>query len=120
MAKKKGKSHRIGSFGRSAGGIAGTVLPAMAYGAMRAKLSNALTPITSKLPLGNISDEVGIGILAILAKRTLGKRMPIVANVANAALMIESARIGEAIITGQVGLGGSSSSSSMAGVRVYG
>jgi hypothetical protein len=100
MARRR-KSFKTRSYGKATG-ILGVALPAMAYGAVREKISTAITPYTNKIPLGNISDEVGMGILAILAKRTIGKKAPFVAKIADAALVIESARIGEAVIKGNV------------------
>lgn len=114
MARHARKSY---SRGKSYG-IVGTVAAAAAYGAFRNQLSNALMPLTNKIPLGNISDEVGLGIAAIVAKKYLGKKMPIIAKVADAALVIESARIGEAAISGQLG-GITSPSSNTAIVNNY-
>lgn len=94
------------------GGLMMSILGGMAYGAVRQKASDALAPFTAKIPLGNISDEVAMGAIAILAKKTVGRKMPLIKDIANAAIAIESARIGEAIITGQVGLGGMTASSS--------
>jgi len=105
MARRKSYSRKSSGYGSLMGTLAG----AAAYGAVRSKLSNALKPMTDKIPLGNISDEVAIGVLAILAKKTIGKKMPIVHKVADAALVVEAARIGEAAMTGQ--LGGMSTSS---------
>lgn len=105
------RSKGIKHYGKKYGGMMAQVLGAGIYGAVREKASNALMPITSKVPLGNISDEVVLGISAILLKRTLGRKMPIVAKIADAGIVIESARIGEAIVNGQVGLGGSTTSS---------
>jgi len=102
------KSYRKKS--SSMGGLIPTVLGAALYGAVRQKASDALIPITSKIPLGNISDEVLLGALAILGKKTLGRKMPMLNPVFQGAIVIESARIGEAIATGQLGLGMSSSS----------
>ena len=98
------KRNRMRSGGT--GSLIGTVLGAAAYGAFREKISNALAPVTSKVPLGNISDEVVLGGLAIVLKRTIGKRMPLINPILQGAIVIESARIGEAMINGQVGIGG--------------
>ena len=95
---KKSYSSRSKSYG-----IVGTVAAAAAYGAFRNQLSNALKPLTDKIPMGNVSDEIGLGIAAIVAKKYLGKKMPMVAKIADAALVIESARLGEAAISGQLG-----------------
>lgn len=75
-------------------------LDAMIYGALRAKMSSALEPITNKIPLGNVSDEVGMGLLTYLvAKNTSG----MVSEVAKKGLVIENARIGEALASGTLG-----------------
>ena len=94
------------------GGLIPTVLGAGVYGAFRQKISDMLTPVTSKVPLGNIADEVVLGATAVLLKKFIGRKMPILNPVFQGAIVIESARIGEAIATGQVSMTGSSSSSS--------
>jgi hypothetical protein len=93
---------------RTAGGEATMSLVAGSaiYGAIRQKASDMLAPVTAKLPLGNISDEVVLGTAGyLLAKKTSG--LP--RQIGKAALVIEAARVGEAIMTGQVGLGGNAS-----------
>ena len=78
------------------------LLAAGVYGAFREKLSNMLTPITSKIPLGNIADEaVLFGAGYLVAKKTSG----VLKEVGKAAMFIEAARLGEAVISGQIGLG---------------
>lgn len=77
------------------------------YGAVREKISNALTPLTSKVPLGNVADEVVLFSLGYLANRKLSNKT--FKAIGQAAMAVEAARIGEAVVTGQVGLGGSSS-----------
>lgn len=68
------------------------------YGAVRSKLSNLLAPITSKVPLGTIGDEA----VLFVAAQQLGKRMrdKTIKSVASAAMAVEAARIGEAMIDG--------------------
>lgn len=109
MAKKrKGffKKHYSKSAGVSPEGL---ILPSMIYGAVREKASNMLTPITSKVPLGNVADEVVLGGIAyFVAKKFSSNKM--IRDVARAALTVEAARLGEAVINGQVGLGGTSTS----------
>ena len=92
-------------------GLLSTLLSAGTYGAFRARVSNYLSQYTSKIPLGNISDEVGMGLLCILGKRFIGRKVPLAKKVFDAGLYIECARIGEAVATGQVGLGTSKASS---------
>lgn len=77
------------------------------YGAVRQKASNALAPITAKVPLGSIADEVVLGGLSYLgAKKLKG----IAKDVCIAGMTIEAARIGEALISGAI-LSSSSTSS---------
>lgn len=89
-------------------GVLGTILGAMGYGAVRAKVSNYLSPYTSKIPLGTISDEVGMGLMCILGKKFLGRKVPMLKKVFDAGLVIESARIGEVVATGGLSLGSTS------------
>lgn len=88
-----------------------TVGSAMVYGGARQYISNAIAPVTSKIPLGSISDEVGLGIGAYLLHRMVKNKM--VRAFAKGAIIIESARVGEAIVQGQVGFGGSTTSAAM-------
>lgn len=74
---------------------------AMIYGGARGYLSNMLAPIVSKIPLGNVADEIAFGALNyFVAKNTKG----FIRNVALKGLVIENARLGEAVATGQLGL----------------
>jgi hypothetical protein len=75
---------------------------AMLYGAGRQMISAYIEPVTSKIPLGNIADEIGMGILSYVAYKNIN--MPLVKKAAYAGLIIESARLGEAIKSGQVSL----------------
>jgi len=101
-------------------GLIATVFGAGVYGAVRAKVSTYLQQYTSKIPLGNISDEVGMGLLCILGKKFLGRKVPMLKKVFDAGIVIESARIGEAVATGTLGLGSIGNSSSNVGVFTYG
>lgn len=91
---------------------------AMIYGALRSKSSNYLAPYTSKIPLGNVSDEVGMFGAAYLAKKFLFKKAGIMRDALTIGQGIEMARVGEAIINGQVGLniGGASAPSTSGNV----
>lgn len=88
----------------------GTTLMALGgaaiYGGVRAKMSQALSPLTSKIPLGEISDEVGMLGVNLAVGRFLGRKIPILRSITKAGMLIEAARIGEAVAMGQVGLGG--------------
>jgi len=86
--------------GSSSGSSKGLLLGAVAYGAFREKISNMLTPITARIPLGNITDEVALGVLAYYGQKKLSN--PMLKNVCKAALTIEAARIGEALISGSM------------------
>lgn len=84
----------------------------MAYGAVRQYAATAIQPLTSKIPLGNVSDEVAMGLINwMVAKKTSG----LIHNVAMKGLVVENARIGEAIVSGQIGIGGTSAGGQMLG-----
>jgi len=73
---------------------------AMIYGGARGYISNMLQPLTSKIPLGSIADEVIMGgACYLVAKNTSG----LIKDVALKGLIIENARLGEAVATGQIG-----------------
>jgi len=99
MAKKKSYFSRRKS---GLSGLTATILGAGIYGALRERMSNALAPVTAKIPLGNISDEVGMGLALILAKKFIGRKVPMIKQVADAGITIEAARIGVAIANGEV------------------
>lgn len=77
-------------------GNIGSMLSAGLYGGVRAKISNALEPVTAKLPGGEISDEIGMLALAYLAKGAVKGDLK---QIPKAAMTIEAARIGEFIMT---------------------
>lgn len=87
-------------------GVLGMLVGAGLYGAFREKVSAYISPYTSKLPLGNISDETGMIALSYLGKKFIGGRVPIAGDVFKAGMLIEAARIGEAVATGTTGLSG--------------
>lgn len=123
MARRKFRASRRSYFkvrksrssGGSWGGLVGTVVGAGVYGALRTKAAQAVQPLTANLPFGNIADEIALGGLAVILKKTVGKKMPMLNPVLNGAIAIESARIGEAIAMGQLGIGQSTSSTSNSG-----
>lgn len=78
-------------------------LSAMLYGGVRAKTSNLLAPYTSRIPLGNVSDEVGMLAVTTLGKKFLFKKAGTFRDALTAGQTIELARIGEAIASGQLG-----------------
>lgn len=112
------KSHRKSGFMGGFGGL-GKMLGAGVYGAGREYLSNLVAPVTEKVPLGTISDEVVmIGALS-LGKKFLGRRVPMVNDVANAGILIESARIGATLASGGFSMAGGAASAS-GGMKVIG
>lgn len=104
---RRGRSRRSGE-----GGVMGALVGAAIYGAIRAKAAAFVTPYTNKLPLGNISDEVGLGVLAWAGDKFVGRRFPMARPLFKGAMIVEGARIGEAIATNSVGMGGGASGSS--------
>lgn len=117
MGKRKTRKYtarRVSSYrpkrrySRKSSGMKGEtalMLGAGLYGAVRSKLSNAISPYTSKIPAGNISDEIGMAIALHFSGKFLGKKVPLVKEVVKAGKTIEYARIGEAVAQGQLGLG---------------
>ena len=86
------------------------------YGAARQKLSDLAQPITNAIPLGNVADELVLGVGGYyLAKKS---SMPLLKSIGRAAMTIEAARIGEAVATGA--LGGMSTASSGSSSNYYG
>lgn len=78
----------------------GLILPSMAYGAVRSKASDALRPISNMVPLGGVADEIVLGGLAYLGAKKLNNKMA--KDFCRAALVVESARLGEAVLNGGV------------------
>lgn len=74
-----------------------------AYGALREKVSNVIAPLTSKIPIaGNISDEIGMfGLSYLIHKNMKSKQAKMIAL---AGMLVESARIGDGVVSGQVNL----------------
>ena len=92
-------------------------LDAIIYGAARQKVSNLIQPVTGMIPLGTVADEVGMGLVCYFtAKNTSG----MIRNVALKGLVIENARLGEALVQGNL-LGSLGSSSTQTNnVALYG
>jgi hypothetical protein len=100
---------------RSSTGMKGEtalLLGAAAYGGVRAKLSGMLMPYTNKIPLGNVSDEVGMYLALHFGGKFLGNKIPLGKQIIKSGKTIEAARIGEAVARGQLGLGNNASSNS--------
>jgi hypothetical protein len=98
---------------RSSGAFSGMawLLGAGIYGAGRAKMAQAISPITSKIPLGGYADNVGMIGLAWAAKRFIGGKVPLVKDIANSAMIVEAALIGQELISG-TGISGATSNNS--------
>ena len=98
--KRTRRSHRASGGGNQS--LVRMILPALVYGAVRQKISGMVQPITTQFagPLGNIADEATMIGVAVLAKKFV--KNPMVSQMANAAIMIEAAQIGQAIASGQV------------------
>lgn len=97
MAKRRSK--RYGRRRSKSGGMKATaiLLSAGIYGALRSKVSNALIPITAKIPLGSVADEAALfGVSYLLNKKTSG----LLKSVGLMGMAVEGARIGEAVIDG--------------------
>lgn len=82
------------------GSVQAIQFDAMIYGGLRGYTSDLLKPLTSKIPLGSIADELVMGVANyFIAKNTSG----MIKNIALKGLTIENARLGEAIATGDLG-----------------
>ena len=106
MPKRKRKVSRKRKTASVWGINTGKAMAAGLYGAGRARASVLLAPYTSKIPAGAVSDEVGMIVVAQLLKRMVFKRAGIAREALTAGQAIEFARIGEALATGQINLGG--------------
>ena len=98
---KRVKHHNSKKNGSLFSGIGGIVqIDSMLYGAVREKISNVISPYTSKIPLGGISDEIGMALIDYLAAK---KGSGMIRDIGLKGLVIENARVGDAIVSG-VGL----------------
>lgn len=86
---KKAKSGASKSFFK---GPVGGMLAAGLYGGVRQKISNALAPVTARVPAGEISDEVVMLGVCFAGSKMLPKGFRAPAKVG---MYIEAARIGE-------------------------
>lgn len=93
-------------------------LPAAAYGAARERVSNFLLPVSSKIPLGSVADEAAMLAVSWFAAK---KGSGMLAKAGMAGMTIESARIGEAIASGEAFnfFGAKKSESSGGGATVF-
>lgn len=109
MARKRSFKRRAVGFARKAarrGGVGNSAallqVDAMAYGAVRQYVSSTIAPVTSKIPLGTLSDEIGMGLVCWGVAKYAGKGM--LGNIARKGLVIENARVGEALVNGGLGV----------------
>jgi len=73
------------------------VIGAGIYGAGREYVSDKLSPITSKVPLGDLADEATMGVLSYFVaqgKIPLVNKIPYSKEIGKAGLTIEAARVG--------------------------
>ena len=91
VAKKTTKRSRNMSKGMFSGKF-GNLLAAAAYGAVRGKISNALAPVAARVPAGEISDEVVMMGVNLLAEKALPAQFREAARQGQA---IEAARLGD-------------------------
>lgn len=117
VARKKRRMSR-----RSKGGTIAKFGGVFLYGATREAISNRLAPITQRIPLGGISDEVGMLTALWLGKKFVFKRAGILRDMATDGMKLEVARLGEAVVNGELGLGifGSSSKNGVQPATVIG
>jgi hypothetical protein len=94
MAKKKSKKFKKVSRALDPMKI---LIGAGLYGAVREPAANFITPVTSKIPLGSVADELVLGLLGWFGYK---KGKGIVKDISLGALAIEGARIGEQIRKG--------------------
>lgn len=101
-APKRRRSYRRSSSGVSRKELVGTAVGAMAYGALRDRVSAAISPVTSRFGgfLGTLADEAGMAAVSYFAMKS---RMPFLKKVGKAGFAIEMARVGSGL---SQGLGG--------------
>ena len=100
-------------------GVAGIALSGALYGAGRQYVSDALVPLTARVPLGNWADEAVMlaTTWAVWKKKIpIVKKLPMASKVGQAGFIIESARIGAQLANGRM----SSTSNTVENGHVYG
>jgi len=114
--RRKARSRRSGGFmkarsrrssGSGTGALLGVAAAAAVYGFGRPYLEKAISPVTSKIPLGGFADEAVLGAVGYFAAKGKFGNNKIVKNIGMAMLVIESARVGSAV--GSTMISGSSS-----------
>jgi len=104
MAKRRKAKRSVKRSSKVLGINTAAIMGPLLYGAVRARTSALIAPYTVKIPLGNIGDEVGMYALASLGKKFVFKKAGIVRDALSAGQVIELARIGDAIASGELGL----------------
>lgn len=102
---------RRSSKGTSSGSTAMQLIAAGLYGAGRGWLANFIAPVTARIPFGGIADEVGMLGANWAIGKFIGGKVPLLRQATKAGMLIESAAIGQAIVSGGLSMGGGSSSS---------
>lgn len=111
MAKRKGTYRRSRSSGSSVK-PAQILIGGGLYGAVRRYIDGWVKPITSKIPLGTIADEVALFTAAYFLNKNVKDKTA--KQVAQAGMVVEAARIGEALSDGSAFAGMGSSSNGAA------
>lgn len=104
MVKRKSTKRRTKRSSSIMGINVAKALAAALYGAIRGRTSNMLAPYTSRIPLGNVSDEAGMLLATTLGKKFLFKGSGTMRDALTAGQTIELARIGEAAASGSLGI----------------
>lgn len=113
MVKRRRSGRGSKNFGLKK--MSGLLVGAGIYGALRERISDGIAPLTSKIPIGSIADEVVLLFAgSLVAKKTKG----MLSDVGRAAAVIEASRIGVALSDGSAFSRGMSSSSSFSPVTV--
>lgn len=102
---------RSRSRSRSRSGMGG-IMPLVAagiYGAGRGFIASKVEPLTSKIPLGSLSDNVGMLGINWALNKYVGNKIPLVKQATSAGLLIEAAMIGAELA--QTGFGTTTGSS---------
>jgi hypothetical protein len=100
----KRKSHKASK--GLLGGEMGIIIGGAAYGAGRQYVAKAIEPLTSKIPLGNYADNIGMGLLSYFVakgKIPLINKIPMSKEIGRAGLYIESAMLGSEILNKTTG-----------------
>lgn len=98
--KRKSRSRRFSFFkrkGRSQSSLKPTqiMVGGAIYGVGRTYLSNMIAPITSKVPFGNLADNVVLGAIGYFAAK---KGRGLIKQVGISALAVESALAGQDLV----------------------